>query len=1246
MVVLLGFFLPCRVDAIMVVPSRVTTSAGTPFVFVAPGWKVSVMGEMIEGDVLSISASGGRVSLASVSGLAFSEGDGIDDGMMAFSGSRSAINAALAGMSFAPDSGFTGEAELVFRVTGSVFSEQIVNVVVHALLDAEEARNTLLNGVTSIHGGVQPGYLIAFGDQAYDVVLYPDKVAEAMIAVASFGAGRVVAMPDHQMLNMGSYGAQSGIFYKNAIRWAAGDPGLDVAIVTYNAASATWLRNEGYTNVTTTNEAGLVAALANADVFLGGWLGDSEPAGNIAALRAFALGGGGLLIADYGIGYEWWWGKKLHEAPGNLLLREAGIGFSGRSPLGYSSTIPVANRASGQVNATDLPAIVGGDPGYTEDESKRGFWLLSELGTVLPPEDPLLVQIEHFASSAVSSIHPTPASPVTDLLEKALLDWEAKRLQVQAPADMTAHRTAEAVFGSIPPGTPRVTRAVAIDPALKKWQSTGLYAAPGEVVTVTVPPSLVGVGTVIRVNGCTDDISYRPEWLRVPVVSRRFDVTAETFTVGNAFGGAIYVELANPHPGGEPLEVVFSNAVEAPCFVLGENTNQEWIDTLRDLPAPFAELVCDRLAIALPSSMIRDLENPVELMTFWKGVVDRMDYVGGFEQLRKEGERIQIDVQISAGYLHSGYPMMGPFVAGPELVDLAELTRAGSWGWFHELGHEMQRRPDKSWSYNNPYTWDGQVEVTVNIFANAALEYATVNPPVSGHSFSAHPLEVARRAIDSVAVGTSFMDRDRYPFYYQLSDLFDWESYRAVFRSYHDDAINDPAALPANDQQKKDQWLVRWSQATGLDLRSYMVDHWGLEVSAQAIQTTAALGHDPYLPAWGEVQDLATKTGSVSVDLAGGILDYDGGATLVEVKPPARGTIVQGGDQLWHYEATPGLFGSDSFEYVIESSTGHRFTVPVTVKLEPVVPQTQDRVVAEYWFAPAGTTVKELPVEPAFPHSPHEVLYLDDFDTGENRAENYGARLRAYLIPPVSGSYTFWVSGDDSSELWLSPDANPGNSRRIASSDSWTSYRQWDLHGSQQSAPVTLVAGQPYYIEARLREVGGGDHLSVAWSGPSLSRQIIEGHYLQPFVEEGAPPALDGFSLWRHAAGAPASPVALAEDTNADGVADGLAYFFGAPSPAFEARTLNPVFSLEQAGGGGFFHRVEYRSLAGITDLRGKLQFSDRLADWRDAVDGEQGVEIEVIPDGYGSGTDRVIVKLPTTGLDRLFSRVAVSETD
>jgi len=61
---------------------------------------------------LSLSAVNGKLTLASLAGLSFSSGDGIDDTTMVFTGSLANINNALDGLRFSPNAGFTGSASV------------------------------------------------------------------------------------------------------------------------------------------------------------------------------------------------------------------------------------------------------------------------------------------------------------------------------------------------------------------------------------------------------------------------------------------------------------------------------------------------------------------------------------------------------------------------------------------------------------------------------------------------------------------------------------------------------------------------------------------------------------------------------------------------------------------------------------------------------------------------------------------------------------------------------------------------------------------------------------------------------------------------------------------------------------------------------------------------------------------------------------------------------------------------------
>ncbi|MCP5532891.1 MAG: hypothetical protein H7A48_06945 [Akkermansiaceae bacterium] len=103
-------------------------------------------------------------------------------------------------------------------------------------------------------------------------------------------------------------------------------------------------------------------------------------------------------------------------------------------------------------------------------------------------------------------------------------------------------------------------------------------------------------------------------------------------------------------------------------------------------------------------------------------------------------------------------------------------------------------------------------------------------------------------------------------------------------------------------------------------------------------------------------------------------------------------------------------------------------------------------------------------------------------ETAANTGERFGVRLRGTVTPPVTGAYTFFISGDDGTELLLSPDAMPFGKLREAWSCVYTAPRQWDKFPTQRSRTLRLIAGQSYYLEALVAEDGGADHLSLGWS--------------------------------------------------------------------------------------------------------------------------------------------------------------------
>ena len=199
----------------------------------------------------------------------------------------------------------------------------------------------------------------------------------------------------------------------------------------------------------------------------------------------------------------------------------------------------------------------------------------------------------------------------------------------------------------------------------------------------------------------------------------------------------------------------------------------------------------------------------------------------------------------------------------------------------------------------------------------------------------------------------------------------------------------------------------------------------------------------------------------------------------------------------------------------------------------------------EYWNTGWGTTLDTLRNDPNFPDNPTNSSTLTAFEAPVDRADIFGQQISGFLYPPVTGQYTFWIASDDEGELWLSSNNSEANAAEIASVPGWTFSREWTKYPSQQSATVTLQAGQAYFIKALSQDGAGGDNLAVAWQIPGGSRTIIAGQYLAP-VEGGTnppagnnPPVLTNPGNQTHAVGDSVSLQLVATDADGDSLSFG-----------------------------------------------------------------------------------------------------------
>ncbi|MGZ3899911.1 MAG: PQQ-dependent sugar dehydrogenase [Bacteroidia bacterium] len=157
-------------------------------------------------------------------------------------------------------------------------------------------------------------------------------------------------------------------------------------------------------------------------------------------------------------------------------------------------------------------------------------------------------------------------------------------------------------------------------------------------------------------------------------------------------------------------------------------------------------------------------------------------------------------------------------------------------------------------------------------------------------------------------------------------------------------------------------------------------------------------------------------------------------------------------------------------------------------------------ILREYWGNVTTTSLSTMP----FNSTPTSTSLVNLYEGPSNVADNYASRIRGYICPPASGNYTFWIASDNSSELWLSTNDQPANKIKIAYVSGYTMPREWIKYTTQQSAPVNLVGGVKYYIEAIHHEGTQGDNLAVGWELPNGTlERPIPGSRLSPPYSTG-----------------------------------------------------------------------------------------------------------------------------------------------
>ncbi|SDE21607.1 F5/8 type C domain-containing protein [Niabella drilacis] len=262
--------------------------------------------------------------------------------------------------------------------------------------------------------------------------------------------------------------------------------------------------------------------------------------------------------------------------------------------------------------------------------------------------------------------------------------------------------------------------------------STGLYAAPGELVIIDIPSTEYSLS--VQVGAWTDDLSFIANSLRDPVIITRNQLAPGRNYVRNLYGGPIYIIPARPVE--QPVPIKFSNVVKSPDFVLGVTSNEDWKAAIAGSCVPFIELRSKNIVFVVPREYCLQypIADPNALMSAWDNAIleDFYKWQGLEENPVDERDqapllpwRVVQDIQPARGYAHSGYPVVTYNDKGwfDEFTNLDALKKGGAWGVYHQLGHNNQQ--PLYWS------WNSLAEATGFLFAFKAAHRNEVNDPLA-----------------------------------------------------------------------------------------------------------------------------------------------------------------------------------------------------------------------------------------------------------------------------------------------------------------------------------------------------------------------------------------------------------------------------------------------------------------------------------------------------------------------------------
>lgn len=387
-------------------------------------------------------------------------------------------------------------------------------------------------------------------------------------------------------------------------------------------------------------------------------------------------------------------------------------------------------------------------------------------------------------------------------------------------------------FGDVSDNEPAIKKRLTYRPRFNVFSITGLYAPPGEVISVKISKTdLQHIGELwMSIGPILNNGDANNEWVdgrgfpRMPIIGNLFKIKQDlnphyeddedyTFYIGSFLGGPIY--LKNSGDTDYTFSVTISGAVRYQHYILGYTTPEEYEENKKS-SAPYFDLEIWQNGImhSGPKSYTNgiDYKDCYDAAIYWQKVTSVSAQVPPSHP-----------AEVSVNMMYEPFIAAGAAVAFGSRAstncplswltyvlsykDCLQDSSCDTWGPHHEYHHHFQ----SNWGMANSGYGDGETSnnavtlISYSLFSKVSQRRSETSEP-TGDSWN---LYTSPSWVLSEAIKESKGDYHLYPFALFLH-CFGQEMFLK--------------ALNQENENNLDKWCTAWADLTGLDFTYFYTD--------------------------------------------------------------------------------------------------------------------------------------------------------------------------------------------------------------------------------------------------------------------------------------------------------------------------------------------------------------------------------------------------------------------------------------